>query len=54
VTSDRLLAQHMERGGAEVIGSAEFAERLRAALSQWEREGTSDCPEAHSPASRPQ
>jgi hypothetical protein len=33
VTSDRLLAQHVGRVRAEVIGSAEFGERLRTALS---------------------
>ena len=53
VTSDRSLAQHMQRVGAEVIASAEFGERLRAALSQWGREGSSDHPEAHLPAPRP-
>jgi uncharacterized protein len=54
VTSDRLLAQHMERVGAEVIGSGEFGERLRTALSHSGGERTSERPEVHSSASQAQ
>jgi predicted RNA-binding protein with PIN domain len=54
VTSDRPLSRHVERGGAEVIGSAEFGERLRTALSYPGSERTREPPEVHPSASRPQ
>jgi uncharacterized protein len=54
VTSDRPLAQHVARVGAEVIGSAEFAERLRTALSYSGRERTCEPLEGHSSVSQPQ
>jgi uncharacterized protein len=40
VTSDRALAQHMRRLGAEVIGSADFGARLHAVLFEAEKDGT--------------
>ena len=49
VTSDRALAQHLQRLGAEVIGSAEFGERLRAALFEAERGETGAQQGASSP-----
>jgi predicted RNA-binding protein with PIN domain len=54
VTSDRLLARHMERVGAEVIGSGEFGERVCRALSQSGGERTYERPEESSAASQAQ
>jgi uncharacterized protein len=54
VTSDRPLARHVERAGAEVVGSAEFGERLRTALSHSGRERTREGPEVDPSASDPQ
>jgi predicted RNA-binding protein with PIN domain len=54
VTSDRALAQHMQRLGAEVIGSAEFGERLHAALCEAERGETGAQQGASSPLRQPQ
>jgi predicted RNA-binding protein with PIN domain len=53
VTSDRALAQHAERVGAEVVGSAEFGERLRRALSSSETGRPRDPPEGHPSAPQP-
>lgn len=54
VTSDRLLAQHMRRLGAEVIGSAEFGERLRRAVSYSGGERPREHSEGHTSALPPQ
>jgi predicted RNA-binding protein with PIN domain len=54
VTSDRTLARHVERVGAEVIGSAEFGERLRTVLSHSGREKTCEGTEVDPSASEPQ
>jgi predicted RNA-binding protein with PIN domain len=53
ITSDRALAQHMQRLGAEVVGSAEFAERLHAALFEGEKGRTDDLQEAYVPPGQP-
>lgn len=54
VTSDRALAHHLQRLGAEVIGSAEFGARLHAALFEGEKGGTDDPQEAYAPPRQPQ
>ena len=46
VTSDRALAHSMQRLGAEVIASAEFGKRLRAALMEGGKDVTGDQPGA--------
>jgi uncharacterized protein len=50
VTSDRVLAHHMQCLGAEVMASAQFGERLRTAL---EKGGADDQQEANTSPRQP-